>query len=719
LSSEPAAPLLGLRTARENPFMRRANAYLARFLAWPFSRRLVIYTLLLLAVVHLANIGFIVELYRATARAEEQYRTARAISVAEHASRSISAVDMVLESIVEKVSDNPRFPGKSVALHMLLHNSAARLPQLRAITGLDDQGRIVLDSRHYPAPPVEVPSRAYFAEQKKWRGVGLYIDRPASVSAVDGLAFFALSRPVLDSNGNVRGVIAAIAEPNYFTTFYEQTMLGASGYAALIRADGSVLAATLVNDDGSVTHEPGVEGLLGRTRNMLAVTRDVPGLPLKIVVASPPPSAAAAFQRPLAADAAIMTFLTVMATWMSTLLVRSARARETAEHRLADAIESAPTAFTLFDAENRLVMFNQRFLSIFGFRREEVVSGMHADELARASRRRRGTAGSSADVPHAFDCREPGETVEHLANGPWILTARRRTKEGGIVAFHADITPMKEQEEALRQSERVATSARERAETADRAKSAFLATMSHELRTPLNAIIGFAEITERKMFGPLPERYHDYSKLIRRSGDHLLAIINDILDVAKLQSGRMELHLSAVDVESAIKQAREFVAGQATANTIDIECVVEAGLPGLTADEMRIRQILINLMSNAVKFTPPGGKITVSARQRDGAIVIAVKDTGIGIAPEDTAKALEPFGQIDSEMSRRHEGTGLGLPLSKNLVELHGGSLEIESTLGVGTIVTLVFPTRLTVAREAAELEENPALVGGRRRVTK
>jgi signal transduction histidine kinase len=224
----------------------------------------------------------------------------------------------------------------------------------------------------------------------------------------------------------------------------------------------------------------------------------------------------------------------------------------------------------------------------------------------------------------------------------------------------------------------------------------------------------------RETFGPLGDaRYQAYAEDVHDSAGHLLAIINDILDVAKLQSGRMELHLSAVDVESAIKQAREFVAGQAAANAIDIECVVEAGLAQLTADEMRIRQILINLMSNAVKFTPPGGKITVSARQRDSAIVIEVKDTGIGIAPEDLAKALEPFGQIDNEMSRRHEGTGLGLPLSKNLVELHGGSLEIASTPGVGTTVTLVFPAKLAGACEAAELEESSTLFGGRRRVTK
>jgi len=688
---------------REHRLVRAVNTRFTRFLALPFSRRLVIYTLLLLAVVHLANVGFFVELYHATARAEDQYRTARAISMAEHASRSISAVDMVLESIVEKVSTQSRFGEKSVALHMLLHNSTARFPQLRAITAIDDQGRIVHDSRRYPPSYVDVSNRTYFAEQKKWSGVGLYIDQYNSASLVDGLGFFALSRPVLDSNGNVRGVIAAIAEPNYFTTFYEQTMLGASGFAALTRADGGVLAATLVNDDGTVAHEPSIDGLLERTRDMITVTRDVPGLPLKIVVASPPPSAVAAFLRPLAADAAIMTFLTVMATWMSTMLVRAARARETAEHRLVDAIESAPTAITLFDAQDRLVMFNQRFLSIFGYRREEVTPGMHVEELARmGGTLGDNTAGSRANAPCAFGIREPDETVEHLANGLWILTGRRRTKEGGIVSFHADITPMKEQEEALRRSERVATTARERAEAADRAKSAFLATMSHELRTPLNAIIGFSEIMERMMFGPLPERYHAYSKLIRSSGDHLLAIINDILDLAKLQSGRMELHLDAVDIDDAIEHACDFVAGQAAANEIDLECVVEERLPRLTADEVRFRQILINLMSNAVKFTKPGGKVIVSARQRGAAIVIEVRDSGIGIAPEDIAKALEPFGQVDNEMTRRHNGTGLGLPLSKNLVELHGGSLEIESTLGKGTTARVILPLAGVVTPERA-----------------
>ncbi|HLJ21794.1 MAG TPA: ATP-binding protein [Stellaceae bacterium] len=624
---------------------------------------------------------------------------ARAISVAEHASRTLSAVDMVLEGLVEKVSAHPRFAQKSVELHMLLHSSATRLPQLRAITALNDQGRIVHDSRRYPASPTDVSSRGYFTEQKTWRGVGLYIDQANSVSLTDGLPFFALSRPLLDSDGNVRGVIAAIAEPNYFIKFYEQTMLSPSGFTALTREEGDILAATLVNDDGSAIHQPRDAALLERTRDMVMLTRDVPGLPLKVIVGSPSPSAVAAFRNPLAADAAIMIFLTVMASWMSSVLARAARARETAEARLVDAIESAPTGFALFDAEDRLVMFNQRFLSIFGHRREDVAPGMHANELARTSGRcGDGLAASQAKAPDASGYREPGETVEHLASGLWILTGRRRTKEGGIVSFHADITPMKEQEEALRRSERMATAARERAETADKAKSAFLATMSHELRTPLNAIIGFSEITERKMFGPLPERYHDYSKLIRSSGNHLLSIINDILDIAKLQSGRTELHFVAVDVERTINQAREFVAGQAAANAIDFECIVQKELPRLAADEMRLRQILINLTSNAVKFTERGGKVTVSARQRGAEIVIEVKDTGIGMAPEEIPKALEPFGQVDNEMTRSHEGTGLGLPLSKNLVELHGGSLEIESALGKGTTVRVTLPLAAVAA---------------------
>src|SRR5258706_6783787 len=240
------------------------------------------------------------------------------------------------------------------------------------------------------------------------------------------------------------------------------------------------------------------------------------------------------------------------------------------------------------------------------------------------------------------------------------------------------------------------------AEAANRTKSEFLANMSHELRTPLNAIIGFSEVIQKAIIGPLSERYRAYGADIFSSGTHLLGLINDILDLSKLEAGQFELHEEDVDIREAIEASMLLVGPQAEKSRVELSKAIDENLAFIRADDRRIRQILINLLSNAVKFTTEGGKIRVASFGTNAGLAIAVSDTGIGMASEEIPKALEEFGQIDSKISRQFAGTGLGPPLAKHLIELHGGTLTIKSQINVGTTVTIILPHERILARSPA-----------------
>ncbi|HEV7370854.1 sensor histidine kinase [Arenibaculum sp.] len=236
--------------------------------------------------------------------------------------------------------------------------------------------------------------------------------------------------------------------------------------------------------------------------------------------------------------------------------------------------------------------------------------------------------------------------------------------------------------------------ARRAAELASQAKSSFLANMSHELRTPLNAVIGFAEIIESEMLGPLGDRrYRDYASDIHASGRHLLDLISDLLDLSKAEAGHLSLVEARVELRRLLDNGLRFVGQQAATAGVTLRTMLPDGLPDLQADERKLRQMVLNLLSNAVKYTLAGGIVTLSAGLRaDGDLAVTVCDTGIGMSPEERRKAMEPFGQVDNALTRRHNGTGLGLPLTKRLVELHGGAIEIDSRPGIGTRAALVFP---------------------------
>ncbi len=234
-----------------------------------------------------------------------------------------------------------------------------------------------------------------------------------------------------------------------------------------------------------------------------------------------------------------------------------------------------------------------------------------------------------------------------------------------------------------------------KAEGANRAKTEFLANMSHELRTPLNAIIGFSEIIEREILGQAQgnSKYVDYARDINGAGNHLLKVINDILDIAKIEVGQLELEEDVFDVDESLCICLKMLADQSQKNSVQLERTGLDSLPSLRGDEKKFKQIVINLLSNAIKFTPEGGQVSLGAEiDAHGDLKVTISDTGIGIAAEDLDKVMTPFAQVDSAHCRKHQGTGLGLPISKALAELHGGSFTMASEPGVGTTVTVCFP---------------------------
>ena len=241
-------------------------------------------------------------------------------------------------------------------------------------------------------------------------------------------------------------------------------------------------------------------------------------------------------------------------------------------------------------------------------------------------------------------------------------------------------------------------------ESANRHKSEFLANMSHELRTPLNAIIGFSELLRDRMCGELNEQQAEFIQDIHTSGHHLLSLINDILDLSKVEAGRMELELLRFELRATMDGALTLVRERASRHGIELELDVAEGVGAIVADERKVRQILLNLLSNAVKFTPDGGRIQVRVAPISDAVAVAVSDTGIGIAPEDQPAVFEEFRQVGSDQARRAEGTGLGLALVKRLVELHGGTIRLESEVGKGSTFTFTLPTR----------QESPHVASGR-----
>jgi two-component system cell cycle sensor histidine kinase PleC len=386
-----------------------------------------------------------------------------------------------------------------------------------------------------------------------------------------------------------------------------------------------------------------------------------------------------------------------------------------ADLRLRDAIETIPEAFVLWDADNRLVLCNSHFKRLHKLPDSAVRQGISYETVIKVGR----MPEIRTRLPNAP---EPGaRTFEaQLDDGSWLNISERRTKDGGYVSVGTDITQIKLHEQKLidndlrltanvidlkrsqteleRQAQLLAELAQKyadektRAEEANQTKSKFLANMSHELRTPLNAIIGFSEVMGSGMFGALgSEKYQEYCHDIMTSGNYLLEVINDILDMSKIEAGRMKLDYEPLDLAQTLTESLRVVSGRAENKNLTVNADIRGAIP-ILADRRAMKQIAVNLLSNAVKFTPDGGKITVRSRVIDNSVVLTIADSGIGIAPQSLVKLGRPFEQVESQLTKSYHGSGLGLAIAKSLANLHGGSMKLRSKLGAGTIVCVTLP---------------------------
>ncbi len=389
-------------------------------------------------------------------------------------------------------------------------------------------------------------------------------------------------------------------------------------------------------------------------------------------------------------------------------LVRAEAKLEEKSNLLRTTLDNIDQGFLVLDADLDVVLFNNAYIRLFGLKRGDIRIGMSYGEVLGVMV----ANGEFANEPRSGEeiierrlslARDGGvqRSIHHRPNGTCFSVFRQPMPKGGRVMTYTDITELKETEAELVQ-------ARDSAEAANRAKSEFVANMSHELRTPLNAIIGFSEIMESGILGPLDEKRHsEYVRGINDSGIHLLSLINDILDLSKIEVGKADLEDDEIDLPATVESCLVLIRDQAERAELNLACELPEDFPLLRGDRRRIKQIIINLLHNAVKFTPAGGTIrTTLGRTPESDVTITISDTGIGMSEADIPRAFERYCQVETGPKGRFEGTGLGLPLAQALAKQHGGRLEIESTEGEGTTVHVILPAaRVIASRQTIEAE--------------
>jgi signal transduction histidine kinase len=661
--------------------------------------------------------------------------TSLALLIDQHVSRLFDDIDDRLARIADRVD------GKS--WDQVEHSPEVRafalrltrpIPLLHAIALYDAAGHLRFSTERRPVAPgtVKFDLPNFLARMAHMPG-SLVIGPPVR-DPQGGPPLVSVGRVIIGAGGMPRGFVVGIAEPSAWRDFFRWAPIGAHGAIELLHRDGSIVVST-VPDDRLIGQRSVAAGLLPRAlespegevrrgdlfgdgiARVMAV-HPMAQVPFVVVVELRQEDILKNWLRRFVWDSGIGAVVMIGFVIVSVLLhrritgeQRATVAARLAEQRFNDALESTAEAFALWDADDRLVVCNSRYRELHAKARISIVPGVSAEAVIAAS-----TAAGIYKIegdPDAWLARRmerhnnPRGTFEQQhADGRWLLVSERRTSEGGTVGIRTDITALKGKERELekarahseaqaaelsRLAEGYAAALREAAQ-ANETKTLFLASMSHELRTPLNAIIGFSELMTRETFGPLGNaKYREYAADVNRSGQHLLELISDVLDLAKIEAGKMELLPEPQDIAELIDESMRLLSDRAAGKGVALSVELPPDLPFVHADRRAAKQILLNLFSNAVKYTNKGGSVCVTAELSACKVTIAVRDTGIGIAARDLERLFKPFERARN--ARRLEGTGLGLAIAQSLALRSGGDLWLESVVGEGTVAWLELPT--------------------------
>jgi PAS domain S-box-containing protein len=673
-----------------------------------------------------ASLVALVARERETAREQAVLRAGfLAQSFADHASRTLDMTALLVQFMTGEI-ELGRLSGRSVATELPppVLDRLASLTQSRGIAVYSAEGELTLQV---------AGQRAVFEEARatllsRHRGAGLdFTITPIGGDPQTGVGQILLSQRIDEPDSRFGGLVAVSLNPQGFRDFYEAGAPVGVDAVALLDSNGSLIAqwasgrAVPTSETRTAFQLAGAGGRgAAWTDDTLVAWYQLRDFPFSVVVAAGP----GIVERRWSGDAVryglMLGLLALGAAVSLGLIHRQLRRRADADALLQGFIANPPLIMSLRDASGRYLMANPRFCTVFG-----------VDEAAIVGKR------PSEVFPGRRGARMDWEFDETVAAGRAVtFDVRTETSEGerdllvlrfpiydgdrrllGVGTVSIDMTERKQAEEGLRRSEanlrRQAAELellsqdnvrqREVAEMANRAKSEFLAHMSHELRTPLNAIIGFGEIIEKQIYGARWDKYGAYAEDIRRSGQHLLGVINDILDVSKIESGRYSISRERASLHDLVDSCLRLVRARATENHVRLDDRVPADLPPIQVDQQATKQVLLNLLSNALKFTPAGGTVTVEAETgADGTLVLRVRDSGAGIEPDHLGRIFEPFWHSASRIRHNSEGTGLGLTISKKLMELQGGDITIESEVGRGTVATISFPRGTLLAAPAA-----------------